>query len=585
MKKIVSLLLVASIGAIGFSASPGSAATSAGIIDEGYIPPDLPLKGVVNINFKDGRFAALDAGAPYLIWSNGGVTSRGIEQAVICQSVKDAKCDQSQGYLEFFTRLILCSDSLQLDCIEGITAETSQGKFQGVFIEAFPKKIVTSYLSNSQIRLPNASSAGFWKFEDINHPGGNQFFVDASLRGRMSSGEGVFTNSSLNISIHAASKKPLGRHTTSPEFGSVLDDGSSYVIQRNATNLAEGYLGAVGIYGGYENETLDCVMSGDNLCANRHAIPEGVQFSIKLRLSSSPSGWLHGRLDQPNVEITSIAPAPAIQLALSGSSTRVPAVGITKKWVELPDSLRDTYSNGGFIGSKYGCRWCSPDPLQNTLSANPSASGEGAISELKAWLPLVEEKSSADLNTWSIRTLSPTEMNGADRCFTKTNQINGLVMTNSTVYSAGPPQFNSGTLDYQVAAPHYMSNGEVFKGQYNLVMRSDVARCIYKFSSAPIQASLSIVNSNGSSQVATMVIGERGGWLYLNANNFEFSSPLVRFTLSQDAAPQPTPEMSATPKPLSTSKKITIACSKGKTRKSVTGINPKCPNGYKKVSK
>jgi hypothetical protein len=208
------------------------------------------------------------------------------------------------------------------------------------------------------------------------------------------------------------------------------------------------------------------------------------------------------------------------------------------------------------------------------------------MDELRAWLPIVKDKSSADLNTWSIRSLSETEMNGADLCFAKSNQINGLLMTNATVYSAGPPQYSEGSLDYQVAAPHLMSNGEVFKGQYNLVIRSDVARCIYKFTSAPIQASVSIVNSSGVSELATMVMGERAGWLYLNANNFEFSSPTLRVKLSQEKAvevipsPTPTPAASAKPAP----KKVTISCKKGKVTKKVTAIKPICPSGFKKSS-
>ena len=563
-----------------------SAQASTGIVDEGYIPPDLPIQGSVNVNFKDGRFQTLDVGSPYLIWSNGGLTPRGIDQALLCDSIDDPKCKQLGGFFEFFTRLVACATPDALDCIEGITAESKDGISQGEYVENFPKKIKTTYVANSSARLPVSSSAGFWKFASVKHAGGNQFFVDAMLRGRMKAGESTFTNSGLNIAVYAASKKPLGVHQVAPELGSAIDDGSSYVIQQNGASPSNAYLGAVGIYGGYQGETLDCVMSGDNLCANRHAIPDGVKFTLKLRLSSSPTGWLHGRLDQPSVEIIPLATSAAISLSISGTTTRVPAVGVMSNWVDLPQTLRDKYLQGGFAGTKYGCRWCSTDPLKNTLTANPSVSGVGAMDELRAWLPIVKDKSSADLNTWSIRSLSETEMNGADLCFAKSNQINGLLMTNATVYSAGPPQYSEGSLDYQVAAPHLMSNGEVFKGQYNLVIRSDVARCIYKFTSAPIQASVSIVNSSGISELATMVMGERAGWLYLNANNFEFSSPTLRVKLTQEKAvevtPSPTPTPSASAKPAP--KKVTISCKKGKVTKKVTAIKPSCPSGFKKSS-
>ena len=106
------------------------------------------------------------------------------------------------------------------------------------------------------------------------------------------------------------------------------------------------------------------------------------------------------------------------------------------------------------------------------------------------------------------------------------------------MYIASPPTYNSvdQTLDYKVIAPHYLPDGKEFKGMYNLVIKSDVARCIYGFSAAPVKATISIVSSDGTAQVATTVVGERDGWLYLSANNFTFSSPIVKVKLSQDKA-------------------------------------------------
>lgn len=53
-------------------------------------------------------------------------------------------------------------------------------------------------------------------------------------------------------------------------------------------------------------------------------------------------------------------------------------------------------------------------------------------------------------------------------------------------------------------------------------------------------------------------------------------------------APTPTPSPSASPtpvaKPIAAPKKSTITCVKGATGKKVTGVNPKCPKGYKKVT-
>lgn len=89
------------------------------------------------------------------------------------------------------------------------------------------------------------------------------------------------------------------------------------------------------------------------------------------------------------------------------------------------------------------------------------------------------------------------------------SQLNGLVTTNSTVYSAGPPQYDGSSLNYQVAAPHLMSNGVVNKGIYTLLIRSDVARCVYGFTAAPIKASISVVNDGGINSVATTTVLEK----------------------------------------------------------------------------
>lgn len=567
------IALVLSLSSVTASSSWVQAAE--GIVDEGYIAPDLPLQGQVNIVFKDNSPAA---GAPYLTWRGNSTGWNGSEGTFLCTSTSDSNCKQDSGIFDFFTRLTLCSSADSLDCLEGISAKRAGVEIKGQFIEVFPKKIKTTYLSKLSERLPEASSGGFWKFVGLEHKGGSDYFVDAGLRGTRTVKQEQFTNTTLALSIFAASKAPLGVHGSGAEPDSPIDDGSSYVLQKFDEKTKRPFIGTVGVYPGYEGETLDCVMSGDALCATRHAIPADIEFAATIRLSSSPSGWMHGRLDNPTITIESINPKPAVRLTIIGTTTRVPVVGISQTWQSLTQNLKDIYSKGGFPGTPYGCRWCSEDPLKNTLVANPPPSGSGSIAELKAWIPVVNDKASANINTWSIRTLSKSEMNGADKCFDKSNQINGVLMTNSTTYSAGPPVFKSGTLTYQVAAPHFMSDGSVMRGQYNLVIRSEVARCIYGFSSAPVNAEVSVVNANGEAQIATVIVGEKNGWLYLKANNFEFSAPIIKVKLSQEGQSKPTPSASSKPD----AKAVTITCIKGKTSKSVTAAKPKCPTGYKK---
>ncbi|NDE48230.1 MAG: hypothetical protein EB019_04610, partial [Actinobacteria bacterium] len=62
-------------------------------------------------------------------------------------------------------------------------------------------------------------------------------------------------------------------------------------------------------------------------------------------------------------------------------------------------------------------------------------------------------------------------------------------------------------------------------------------------------------------------------------------TPVV--TPTPTPTPVATPTSTPTPTPTPTviapvAKKITITCIKGKTTKKVSGVNPKCPKGYKK---
>jgi hypothetical protein len=202
------------------------------------------------------------------------------------------------------------------------------------------------------------------------------------------------------------------------------------------------------------------------------------------------------------------------------------------------------------------------------------------------WLEVAKDKSIGDRSVWIARTLSSSEIYSAGdqirKCLGDTKNLTGIVTTNAGMYISSPPTYNTATasLDYKVSSPHFNDKGGENVGNYNLVLSSEAARCIYGFTKAPISATVSIISSDGSAQVATTTVNERNGWLYLSANGFNYSSPTVRVKLTQEVAttavtPSPTVKPAA-------AKKSTITCVKGKTSKKVTAVKPVCPTGYKK---
>jgi hypothetical protein len=112
-----------------------------------------------------------------------------------------------------------------------------------------------------------------------------------------------------------------------------------------------------------------------------------------------------------------------------------------------------------------------------------------------------------------------------------------------------------------------------------LVLREDVAKCLWGKNLLNTKAVIEVLNSDGTSQVATTTFKVLNGYVYFRAAGFHFSVPKIKVSVV-DAVTAPSP----TPKVLTPVSKKSIKCVKGKITKKVTAANPKCPSGYKKVA-
>lgn len=289
---------------------------------------------------------------------------------------------------------------------------------------------------------------------------------------------------------------------------------------------------------------------------------KALQFNEKsaIRLTThipaSVTGWLGGRLSHAEFEVTSLS-KNVNRLVIGGNPVKVGRAVANFERSNPPELFKQNIINSP-SSSSFGWR-----------------GSNGVFQVLDAIKTLMSDKSVFEEVRWAVESFP----NSTQFCLNDSTKLVGLVTSNATVFYSKPPIFSNGSLNYQVGGLHYESNGAITSGQYDLVMRSDVARCLYKYSSAPIQGSISITYESGSSEVATQVVNESNGWLHLGAYNFTYSSPVISVKLLQNS-PEVTPSSQPTSKP--TSSKTAISCVKGKLIKKVVAINPKCPKGYKK---
>lgn len=289
-----------------------------------------------------------------------------------------------------------------------------------------------------------------------------------------------------------------------------------------------------------------CVFTEEGVCGLPQDLPEDVRITYRVRLTNDIGGWFRGRMQETAIAISSFSKTASL-VEVSGRPVSVPTLGFAIPQSAAPQGFVDEVK-------KLAPAWIGG--VINTRADQP-----GAWTYLKMSRDLLNDSASGLISVWNFGSTA----SAGNACISDKSKVLGIVTTNSTVYQPGAPSYSKGFLNYKVGGLHYQPDGEnVFEGSYDLVMRSEVARCLYGFTKAPVSATIS-VSGAGDKSVATTVVSEKNGWLKLAAYGFTFSEKTLKVKLSQ--------------------KKTTISCvskTDMKKTKKVTGYSPNCPKGYKK---
>ena len=563
------------------------------------------------INLADSSEAKNTNTALEAFTADGTSTDSKMLTRTTCHAVGDPGCETSK-YFQYNAQLGLCDSKITTDCVQSVFATDSAGrKLVGSFVENFPGDTAYTYRGDPSIGLPSGASTFIVDFPDLPHPGGTKYLVVAFMQGARGFNESQFHVEYFNSAIFAVSKVAGHYSVSHPE------------IQVRPDFTLQGRQQLVGGWDFNQNPARlsACVQTTSNTCLLSWPLPVNVKFGLTLKLHEKLAGWLHGRLTEAESSIVPAADGDQL-FTYQGKPSVVPGIYGWFKKNNLPASLASFYSSidptqvnaGGFGWPANDGTSNGPDGLPYSIIKQGVGYGEGSFKEVLAWINALSDKAAYSQNVWSVHSL---QYLGSDSCLKGTDTLSGIVSTNSTMYVGEPPTFNTKdkTLDYKVVSPHYLPDGSEFLGNYDLVIRSDVARCLYKFTLAPISATISVISANGSAQIATTAFNEQDGWIRLAARNFTFSSPTVKVQFQQvdtQAADKAAADKAAADKAAankaaadkaaadkaaadsaksqassisanaSNSRKISIVCLKGKLSKVISAVKPTCPAGYKK---
>ena len=140
----------------------------------------------------------------------------------------------------------------------------------------------------------------------------------------------------------------------------------------------------------------------------------------------------------------------------------------------------------------------------------------------------------------------------------------------------------------QVGAPHYDIDGSVVDGWFEGAIRGRYVKA--RFGIEPSQAAgnarLEVVYTDGNVKVATISAkyDATNDIINFNANGFTYSSPQLKLTFGEKKSEVALEEVEpkATTQ-VAVSKKKSITCLKGVKKRTISGVKPKCPKGFKRA--
>jgi len=150
---------------------------------------------------------------------------------------------------------------------------------------------------------------------------------------------------------------------------------------------------------------------------------------------------------------------------------------------------------------------------------------------------------------------------------------NGFPVRTFNAPAAGLPYWDAATqsLNFGIWSPHADPSGAPFVGYFKIWVPDSYIDCMYPDNTITKATSITaaVVDADGYAQDASVQISNENGNLYLSVSGFHYSSPKISIRDAALVGPKVKPVV----------KKIT--CIKGSRNKSVSGVKPVCPAGYK----
>ena len=242
-------------------------------------------KDKIGIFFEEtyGPFLRSPSNLHALSFFNGGVNA-----GPFCNGFDDPAC-AGADQLRYEAHMPPCKSAFQVDCIESIyaIAPGTPVRINGIYKESIPEKVDYPFKADRARGIPEGSVSGIWQIPNMKHGGGSTDFAAIVVR------VGAIKKSNTAPPENADFRAGI--------FPVNIVKDSRYGAPSLKFDTQGGRSRLTIPWGSQVPDTM-CALVGDGICALRQSFPENVQFGMVIRFSNVLGGWMHGRIDSPEID-------------------------------------------------------------------------------------------------------------------------------------------------------------------------------------------------------------------------------------------------------------------------------------------
>lgn len=427
--------------------------------------------------------------------------ANGSDSQWTCDGGDDISCfsKKASSYTQGRSILPVCTDAKDENCVAQLELAGANGVFHSATFLGNPDGI--KFAAAPKYNYFEATTVSLWDIPEVPSASGSTTY-----------------SAMVNVSVgfDPKTKKWQTHSVTAAVIPYRASNDPSYRAPFQST-VESNHLGVRGI--GIGGHGPECAWTGTEVCGVAQDYAEGTRVRLTTRISDDIGGWFRGRLQSANISVSKFS-ATNNNLVVEGSPVSVPRMAVVKPIADLNATERAFANRNGMAGG-----W------ENGFRTWSKASDSRTFAYMD-YFRKANADTAAGINTlWGFGSITN---NTGNKCLSDKTRVLGIVSTNAMVYDGGQPSYSGGFLSYKVAGLHYEPDGETtVKGTYDLVMRSDVARCLYGFSNAPLSASVTVTNEKGTKSTATTVVSEKNGWLKMAAYGFTFSKKTIKVKITK----------------------------------------------------